>query len=104
MNKTKSTKGTRAAQEQLLNEMQQEMRSQVLDLELKARYWKAQYELRYFTLKANEVEPEYSAYIKKQAEENAKLQEEYIKQMEANKEAGIDEITEIISKPEEANI
>jgi hypothetical protein len=85
--------------------MQQEMRSQVIDLELKARYWKAQYELRYYTLKSNEVEPEYSAYIKKQAEENARLQEEYIKQMEANKEAGIDEITQILSQePEEANI
>lgn len=104
MNKVKSTKSTRAAQEQLLNEMQQEMRSQVLDLELKARYWKAQYELRHYTLKANEVEPEYSAYIKKQAEDNTKLQEEYVKQMEANKEAGIDEITQILSHPEEANI
>ena len=56
------------------------MRMQVIDLELKARFWKAQYELRYYTLEAEKIHPEYEKYVQAQQAKNeaaiAKLKEQ----------------------------
>ena len=38
-------------------------RNTVLELELNARYWKAQYELKYYTILENGLKPEYLAIL-----------------------------------------
>ena len=57
---------------------QEEMRQQVIELELKARYWKAQYDIRQYTLAAEKIQPEYDEYLEKQKEQR----DEMIKQMQ----------------------
>lgn len=101
MNKKPAKK---SSTEQLLNEMQLEMRNQVIELELKARYWKAQFELRYYTLEANKIAPEYESHLKAEAEKNQKLQEEYLAQMEKNKEAGVEILEGVPEDIQEANL
>ena len=48
----------------VLTPEQEAMRLQVIDLELKARYWKAQYEIRNFTLESEKLQPEYDEFLK----------------------------------------
>lgn len=61
-----------------LTDEQEKMRMQVVDLELKARYWKAQFEIRHFTLEAEKIQPLYEEYL---AAEKAK-QEEMMKKFQ----------------------
>jgi hypothetical protein len=58
------------------------MRDQVQEIELRARYWKAQYELRYFTLEAEKIQPEYEAYLIKTEESIKKANEELQAELE----------------------
>jgi len=46
-----------------LPDAQEQMRLQVVELELRARYWKAQWEVRYYTLEAEKVQPEYDKWM-----------------------------------------
>lgn len=39
------------------------MRDQVQEVELQARYWKAQWESKYYTLEDSKLKPEYDAYF-----------------------------------------
>lgn len=61
-----------------LNEEMENMRLTVVDLELKARYWKAQAEIREYTLRYAAVETDYQNYIAEQNKlaEEAKLKYE----------------------------
>lgn len=56
------------------------MRIQVIDLELKARYWKAQHDIKYYVLESEKLVEPYEEHIKKEQakhEENmAKLNEQ----------------------------
>lgn len=45
------------------------MREQVIELELQARYWKAQWETKFYTLEDSKVKDEYNDFIKKTQEE-----------------------------------
>lgn len=54
----------------ILNEQQERMRQQVVDLELKARYWKATYEIKNYTLLCEEIEPKYAEWTDLQAKKN----------------------------------
>lgn len=77
------------------------MRLQVEDLELKARFWKAQAEIRRYTLEYENLEADYNLYVQKQAElaeELKKKQEEAIARLqEALKEK---ENTEVVKTEE----
>lgn len=64
---------------------QEQMRLQVVDLELKARYWKAQFEIRHFTMEAEKLQEEYNKYLSSMQEKNKKLQEEFEAQLETLK-------------------
>ena len=66
----------------ILTPAQEEMRKQVVDLELKARYWKAQYDIRHFTLESEALQEKYDAYI----EETRKAGEEAYKNLMAEME------------------
>jgi len=74
-----------------LSQDQENMRMQVVDLELKARYWKAQYEIRQFTLEAEKIQPEYDIYLadqKAKSDEMMKKFEEQLALVNQNAEEG----------------
>ena len=56
------------------------MRAQVQELELQARYWKSQWETKYYTLEDAKLRDEYNAYI-------VKTQEDYLNELAAEREA-----------------
>lgn len=67
---------------------QETMRMQVVDLELKARYWKAQYEIRHYTLQAERVQPDYDAYLEDQKAKQEEMMKQFQEQLASlNKEA-----------------
>lgn len=47
------------------------MRDQVMEVELQARYWKAQWEAKYYTLEDAKIKPEYDEYFLKVKEASA---------------------------------
>lgn len=72
----------------ILTEDQEHMRSQVVDLELKARYWKAQYDIRHYTLEAEKIQPEYNEFLKREEEEREAALKRFQEQIDKmNKEA-----------------
>lgn len=50
---------------------------QVRELELKARFWKAQWEIRHYTLEAENLQVPYDEYVAAQREKNEKAQKEF---------------------------
>ena len=67
---------------------QETMRMQVVDLELKARYWKAQYEIRHYTLQAEREQPDYDAYLEDQKAKQEEMMKQFQEQLASlNKEA-----------------
>jgi flagellar biosynthesis/type III secretory pathway protein FliH len=81
----------------ILNEDQEVMRAQVVDLELKARYWEAQWKIRYFTLEAEKIQPEYEEFLdaqrQKQEEALKRFQEQIAKMNEEAKQKSEQEKT-----------
>lgn len=73
-----------------LSEAQENMRMEIVELELKARYWKAQYDIRNYTLMAEAIQPEYDKYLEAQRIKNEELRQEYEKEMEKVKQEMID--------------
>lgn len=49
----------------------------VRNLELKARFWKAQWEIRHYTLEAEKLQVPYDEYVAQQREKNEKAMKEY---------------------------
>lgn len=47
----------------ILTPEQEQMRLQVVDLELKARYWKAQYDIRHYTLESEKLQESYDTFL-----------------------------------------
>ena len=47
----------------ILTPDQEAMRLQVVDLELKARYWKAQHGIRFYTLESEKLQDNYNAFL-----------------------------------------
>lgn len=79
----------------ILTKEQEEQRKQIVDLELKARYWEAQWKVRFYTLESEKLQEEYDNFLeaqrKQQEEAFARLKEE-IEKMQAEKgEEGIKE-------------
>lgn len=62
------------------------MREQVIDLELKARYWKAQHDIRFYTLEAEKLQPEYDEYVEKQRQQREELMKELQEEILRNQE------------------
>lgn len=58
------------------------MKAELVDLELKARYWKAQYEIRHYALKAEGLQVEYDAFLQGQQEQLQKMIDERNKEIE----------------------
>lgn len=65
----------------VLNDKMEKMRAEVVELELRARYWKAQYEVRHFTLEAEKIQPAYNEYLEAQRVKNEELQKAYEEKM-----------------------
>lgn len=59
-------------QQNILTEDMERMRQTVVDLELKARYWKANYELKKYTIEDSKLTEEYAQLIKETMEKREK--------------------------------
>ena len=79
-----------------LDEQMENMRLTVVDLEMKARYWKAQAEIREYTLKYNELQPAYEEYVK--------AQQELAEKLKAEQEKTIQELQERLAEQVETKI
>ncbi len=55
---------------------QEAVRMQVVDLELKARFWKANYELRHYTLESEKINGEYEEFLQRSRDAMMKAIEE----------------------------
>src|SRR6478736_4823701 len=90
----------------ILNKDQEQQRLQIVDLELKARYWEAQWKIRFYTLESEKLQTEYDSYI---AEQQVKQQEmikrfqEQIEEMnkKAQEEAAAKEAIKVVENNEE---
>jgi hypothetical protein len=60
-----------------LDDKMENMRLTVIDLELKARFWRAQAEIKRYTLEHAELEPKYQEYIKAEQDKADALKKEY---------------------------
>lgn len=83
MNKQRSTGANKQ------NNAQEEMRMRVVDMELRARFWKAQYEIRKYTLETNAMEEEYNAYMQDQLAREKEQLEKLQEQIKINNEQGV---------------
>ncbi len=72
-----------------LTESQEQMRMDVVEAELKARFWKAQYDIRHYTLEAEKIQPEYDKYIDEQRKKNDELQKMYQEKIDELSKAGL---------------
>lgn len=73
----------------VLNEDQEYMRLQVIDLELKARYWEAQWKIRFYTLEAETLQSPYNEFLEKEKAKQEVAMRKFQEQIDAmNKEAG----------------
>jgi predicted nucleic acid-binding Zn-ribbon protein len=81
-----------------MTEEQEMMRLQVVDLELKARYWKAQHDIRYFTLAAESLQEEYEKYLQEQEVKRNEAMENLQKELErlnTEEQSKLDEIKNV---------
>jgi hypothetical protein len=75
-------------------------RNTVLELELNARYWKAQYELKHYTILENGLRPEYQAILEAK-QEVLKQVDETVSSIEAEVQAEVAELAKDPSIQEE---
>lgn len=71
---------------QQMKKERKNMELQVEDLELKARYWKAQFDIRHYTLEAEKLQVPYDEYMTEQRKKSEELQkkfEEQLKELQA---------------------
>lgn len=71
---SKQNRQTQAELERRQKEKIEFMRQQVQELELQSRYWKAQWETKFYTLEDNKIKADYDTFI-------IKTQEEYLNQL-----------------------
>lgn len=71
------------------------MRMQVQELELQARYWKAQWETKFYTLEDSKVKDEYDQFV-------IKTQEDYMNQLAQERAEFEASQTETLTTTEEA--
>src|SRR5687767_15563663 len=79
----KPTKKINGANE--LTPEQEELRMRVVESELTARYWKAQHDIRFYTLGWNNLQEPYLELIEKQQKNAEEMREQVKKNIEALK-------------------
>lgn len=72
-----------------LTEEQEQMRMQVVDLEYKARWWEAQWKIRYYTLETEKLQPAYNDYLEAERVKREEFEKMLREQLEKNQEAGV---------------
>lgn len=65
------------------------MKADLQELELKARYWKAEFEVRYYTLEAEKIQPAYNEYLEAEMAKREQMRKEFLEQHQKNVEAGL---------------
>lgn len=103
MNKKKNVSKEELAANGAIQQRRKAQLSELEDIQIKAAYWKAQFEIRDFTLKAEAIQPAYDEYLKKEKERNEELQKQWQEQIEKMKENGLT-AESLLSKAEEKMI
>jgi predicted ribosome quality control (RQC) complex YloA/Tae2 family protein len=67
----------------ILTQDQEQMRMQVVDLELKARYWEAQWKIRFYTLESEKMQPEYNEFLEREKEKQEAALKRFQEQIDA---------------------
>lgn len=70
---------------------------QVVDLEMKARYWKAQYDIRHYTLESEKLQEEYTKWLEDSKKAQQEAMTKLMAEIEKSKSNGLEPV-----KPEEA--
>ena len=84
----------------------EETRQTVLELELKARYWEAMWKIRFYTLEAEKLVPEYEQHMEQLKEKQKLVHDEILANLSKAKEIGGDNLDipgELIKNKEVAN-
>jgi|SRR5688572_17694433 len=92
MNK-KKVKSEDALTKQEVARQHELMRERVIGVELQARFWKAQYDVRLYTLEAEKLQPAYLEYLKEQQKVTDELNKQYednLEKLKANPELTIE--------------
>ena len=69
-------------QKQQVSDVRKSLREKAEEMECRARYWRAIYEIRKYTLDAEVLRPDYDVYIEKERQETVKQMEELKKEAE----------------------
>lgn len=85
MNK-KETNGVKALREDL-----EQMRMGVVELELKARYWKATHDIRFYTLESEKLKEAYDEHVQKSLEAERRAFEELQSHINSTPELKLEE-------------
>lgn len=70
-----------------LSDQQEQMRLAVVELELKARYWKAMYDIRHYTLEAEKLQSDYDTHVEIQRKKEEELRQQMQEQLKKLQEA-----------------
>lgn len=84
----------------------EQTRQTVLELELKARYWEAMWKIRFYTLEAEKLVPEYEQHMEQLKEKQKLVHDEILANLTKAKELGGDNLDipgELIKNKEVAN-
>lgn len=79
---------TRQMQQLIAQKRREEkaMESQVKDMEMKARFWEAQFKIRHFSLEAEKLQKDYEEFLNREKERNEELRKRFEDQIKEFKE------------------
>lgn len=80
--------------ENLLTKQQEEMRLTVIEMEMKARYWKSHFEVKYYTIENTKLDEEYLRVIEEQKKKQGEQFEQFQEQLDKMRETEGVEVTE----------
>jgi hypothetical protein len=72
-----------------LDAQMEQMRMQVVQLELRARYWKAQYDIKQYMLADRDLKEDYEAYMTELVAEETKKLEDLKQHIAENEDKGL---------------
>lgn len=89
MNKKKNVSKEDLANNAIQNQKRKAQLAELEDIQIKAAYWKAQFEIRDYTLKAEAIQPSYDEYLEKEKQRNEELQKKWAEHIAKLKDNGL---------------
>ncbi len=94
----------KASDTNILTDDQKELRLKIVDMELRARYWESLWKVRFYTLEAEKLAPEYDQHMLQLREEQQKIHQQIQEELKKAKEMAGDALdvpTELLEPQEE---